>query len=246
MRTLALSLGNTSIFAGVFAGERLVKSFRLPSAQLATLPRRVGPRIDTVGLCSVVPALTPETLRLIRRTWSLEARVLTADAPHGLKIGYRRPRELGTDRLAAAIGAQALFPRRDVIVVDCGTATTVTALRRDGVLLGGVIFPGATLWAEMLATRTAQLPRVPLARRTAAIGRSPREGIASGIFFGQAGAIRETVAQIRREAFGRRAVAVIGTGGHAPWFAREKLFTQLEPDLILRGLRAFAMSGRSA
>lgn len=240
MRILALSLGNTSVFAGVFSGERLVRSFRLPHAKLSALPRRVGRQIDAVALCSVVPALTPRALQLVRRTWKLDAAVLTADAPHGLTIGYRRPRELGTDRLAAAIGARALFPRRDLIVVDCGTATTVTALRRDGALLGGLIFPGATLWADLLATRTAQLPRVKPTRRLNAIGRSPREGIASGIFFGQLGALRETVEQVRREAFGKRAALVIGTGGHAPWFSREKLFTHEEPELILRGLCAFA------
>lgn len=246
MRTLALSLGNTSLFAGVFSGERLVQAFRLPHASLSSLPRRVGRSLDAVALCSVVPALTPRALSLIRRTWKLNADVLTADAPHGLTIRYRRPRELGTDRLAAAIGARALFPRRDLIVVDCGTATTVTALRRDGVLLGGLIFPGATLWADLLATRTAQLPHVQPTRRVAAIGRSPREGIASGIFFGQLGAIRETVEQVRREAFGKRAALVIGTGGHAPWFSREKLFTHAEPELILRGLCAFATAGHDA
>lgn len=242
MRTLALNIGNTSLFAGVFAGAKLVASFRLPPADLVTLPRRVRGRIERAALCSVVPALTPDGLRLIQRTWRIEARVLTADAAHGLTIGYRRPRELGADRVATALGARALFPRTHAIVVDCGTATTVTALRRDGTILGGVIFPGLALWPEMLAARTAQLPRVALARPVAALGRSPPEGIASGVYHGQLGAIRETVARVRAEAFGRGACVVIGTGGNAGRFAQERVFDEIVPALGLRGLAEFAAS----
>ena len=199
-------------------------------------------RIDGAALCSVVPALTIPVARHLQRTFGVTPLVLTADAPHGLKISYRRPCELVTDRLAAALGAQTLFPGENVIVVDCGTATTVTALRRDGFLAGGAIFPGLSLWADLLAIRTAQLPRIALPQSVAAIGRSPREAMASGLYHGHAGAIRELVQRVHAEAFGRQKAVVLGTGGHAPRFAREKLFTVLAPDLILTGLRAFAAS----
>jgi len=249
MRTLVLNLGNTSLFAGAFSDGRLTARFRVPIRETVTargfarlVARRVRGRIDRAVLCSVVPALTAPIARHIKHTFGIAPEVLTADAPHGFKIGYRRPRELGTDRLAAALGAQALFPGQNVIVVDCGTATTVTALRRDGVLPGGAIFPGLSLWADLLATRTARLPRIALPQAVAAIGRSPREAIASGLYHGHAGAIRELIQRIHAEAFGHQKAVVIGTGGHAPRFAREKLFTVLAPDLILTGLRAFAAS----
>jgi type III pantothenate kinase len=96
------------------------------------------------------------------------------------------------------------------------------------------------LWSEMLAARTAQLPEVLPVRRPAPLGRSPREAIASGLFHGHAGAIRELVQVVARDAFGKAPAVVVGTGGNAPRFAREKLFTELSPDLILIGLRAFA------
>lgn len=240
MRTLVLSIGNTSLFCGIFVGEKLTSSFRLPPARLIELPGRARGRIERVVLCSVVPALTPDVQRLIRRVWSLEAHILTADSSHGLDIRYRNPRELGADRVAAALGARALFPRKNVIVVDCGTATTVTALHRDGAILGGAIFPGAALWPRMLATRTAQLPTVSLRRPRDALGRSPKDAIASGIFFGQVGAIRETVARVQAEAFPRSTATILGTGGNAPLFASENVFAHLEPALALQGLHAFS------
>lgn len=241
MRTLVLCLGNTSILGGVAAGRRL-RAFRVPRADLAALTEelaRAG-EIDRAVLCSVVPAATAKVVRLVTRATGIAPVPLTADAAHGLTIGYREPRRLGTDRLAAALGARARFPGQNVIVVDCGTATTVTALRADGRLAGGAILPGMTLASAALARGTAQLPAVPAKRPRRALGRSPEEAIASGIFFGQAGAIRAVVAAVAREAFGREAFVVVGTGGQAPALKGQKLFTVLEPALILHGLRTFA------
>lgn len=241
MRTLTLCLGNSSLFGGVFAG-RSVTPFRLERAKWAGLKpilREAGP-INRAVLCSVVPALTKSVTALIRRETGLAAAELTAESPHGLVIGYRQPGRLGTDRLAAALGARAKFAGENVIVVDCGTATTVTALQHGRTLAGGAILPGFSLWPEMLARRTAQLPKIAPGRPAAALGRSPEEAIASGIFFGHVGAIREVTAAVAREAFGREQFIVAGTGGHALELRREKLFTVFEPELILHGLLSFA------
>lgn len=244
---LVLNLGNTSLFGGVFTDGKLRKNFRVPigvganSGKLQrVLTTHARGKIDGVALCSVVPALTPKIVAVLRRQFGVASQILTADAPHGLKIGYRQPSELGTDRLAAALGARSLFPKRNVIVIDCGTATTVTALHRDGTLLGGAILPGLALWPAMLAARTAQLPEVPAAKPRTALGRSTREALQSGFFHGHAGAMRELVGRIRGEAFGRAEAIVIGTGGHAARFAGEKIFDRLEPDLVLAGLHDFS------
>lgn len=240
--TLVVGIGNTSLFCGVFSGTRRERTFRLRNSEISQLPVRIAAHVDCAVVCSVVPKLTTKLCALIRREWKCEAQVLTADGPHGLAIGYRRPRELGTDRLAAALGARAAYPHDNVIVIDCGTATTVTALRRDGTLLGGAILPGLSLWPEMLVARTAQLPAVPVSRPRLALGRSTQEAITSGVFFGHVGAIREVVARVRAEAFGRLPTIVIGTGGHAALLRREKLFTIIKPDIVLTGLLAFGRS----
>jgi type III pantothenate kinase len=247
MRTLVLNLGNTTLFGGVFAEGRLVRRFRFPMREIATpaaFARRVGPalrgRIDRAALASVVPALTARIRRSVTMACGVVPRLLTAETATGLTHGYRRPRELGTDRLAAALGARTLYSGKNVIVVDCGTATTLTALSAAGRVAGGAILPGYGLWGEVLAARTAQLPRVAGAPPRRALGRSPREAIASGLHFGHAGAIRELAARIAREAFGTEPVVVIGTGGNAARFARENLFADLVPDLILIGLQSFA------
>lgn len=248
MNILVLNLGNTSLFGGVFEQGKLRRSFRVPVGQAVTtagFARHVKPlikgEVSAVALASVVPKHTSALMYAVWHHLGVAADLLTVDAAHGLKIGYYRPRELGTDRLAAILGARALYPRQNVMVVDCGTATTVTALDRSGTLLGGAILPGLALLAEVLAARTAQLPHIAPTRPKRALGRGTAEGIASGVFYGHVGAIREVVARIRAEAFGRAKVVVLGTGGNAELLGRENLFTRQEPNLILFGLQDFVL-----
>jgi type III pantothenate kinase len=238
--TLVIAIGNTSLFCGVFDPTGQLASFRLPTSDLPRVARRVIGSIERAAVCSVVPAMTPDVLRYVKRNWNVDADVLSWNAPHGLTIGYQQPGELGADRIAAAIGARKFYPGKNIIVVDCGTATTVTATRHDGRVMGGSIIPGLSMWPDMLASRTALLPRVEVRRPKAALGRTTESGIAAGVFFGHVGAIRECVSRVRAEAFRGGRCVVIATGGEAEHFAGEKLFTTIAPDLILHGLRAFA------
>jgi len=244
MKTLVLDRGNSTLFAGVLRDDKLLRSARIeggcgaPTLRLMKLARG---KVDRVALCSVVPNETDRLVTWVKKTLAIEPAVLTPLADHGLKLAYRHPAELGADRLANALGAAKLYPGRNVIVVDCGTATTLTLLRRDGCLLGGTIMPGVALWADMLAQRTARLPAAELQWPRQAVGRDTHAALRSGILHGHTGAIRELIQQCRREAFGRASVVVLGTGGAVTHFNSQSLFTALELGLILHGLQAFAL-----
>jgi len=267
-RTLALDLGNSTLAVGVFEADRLVKHFRLPgNATAAQVTRRAGKHFDAVAVSSVVPTRTATLLAALETALGLRPLHLTptASAKHGLKLRYRRPAQLGADRLAAALGARKLHPQQNLIIVDCGTATTLTFLNRNGELLGGAILPGLALWPEALARATAKLPHVKLplppqtdARLQAALATDTVNAIRAGALYGHAGAIRELVELGAQEAFGLRnatlakdapqrgrapikqAVTVIGTGGQAAHFAAQSCFTVTEPALTLHGLQAYA------
>ena len=247
MRVLLLNLGNTTLLGGVITLGRLERRFRTPLADVRTGPKlrrflaaEVRGPFDRAALCSVVPELTLPACAAVKRALGVTPRVLRAENAHSLRIAYKRPRELGADRVAAALGAHTSYPGRDKIVVDFGTATTVTAVKADGTVAGGAILPGFGLWAEMLAARTAQLPKVAGAAPRTAVGRTPREAIAAGLHFGHAGAVRELVTRVSREVYGRKRPLVLGTGGNADRFHHDNLFAEHVPDLILLGLHAFA------
>ena len=118
----------------------------------------------------------------------------------GVRNGYRKPAQLGSDRFAAAIGARHTLPGRAVVIATCGTATTVDALDADGVFKGGMILPGLGLMASSLARGTAQLPQVAdIASLPAGFADNTDDAILSGCLAAQAGAIERAVALLNAD-----------------------------------------------
>lgn len=153
----------------------------------------------------------------------------------GLRNGYREPQRLGCDRFAAAIGARALAPGQDLVVATCGTATTVDAVRADGLFVGGMILPGLMLMASSLARNTAQLPQVAHgATLPPLFGDNTDDAIVSGCLSAQAGAIERAVA-------GLKAQACIVSGGAAPYIVPAlKLACLAVDNIVLVGLQVAA------
>ena len=139
MKTLVLEQGNSTLFAGVFRDDKLMRSARITKNVSAEIDRLARGKVDRIALCSVVPKQTPLLASLIKKLFGSAPLVLTSKSDHGLQVAYEQPAKLGDDRLANSIGAQKLYPNKNVIVVDCGSATTLTLLHRDGALLGGSI-----------------------------------------------------------------------------------------------------------
>ena len=245
---LGLDIGNSQLHGGVF-GDGMRLQFRKTTHPLGSSDEfgvfftavlrenGVDPAaIRRVAICSVVPpALYPIRSACVKY-FKCEPFVLQAGVKTGLKVKYRNPHEVGADRIAGAIGATLRRPRSNVIVVDCGTATTLDVVTAEGDYLGGAIFPGVGISVETLAGRTAKLPTVEITRPAMALGRSTIESIQSGVYHGQAGAIRRLVDEIAREAFAGAPHSVIGTGGFARLLESERLFDEVVPELVLLGL----------
>jgi type III pantothenate kinase len=250
---LCLDIGNSQIHGGVFEGTRLRAQFRKTTHPLgssdefgvffATVLRENGvdpAAIHRVALCTVVPAALFPIRGACLKYLRSEPFVLQAGVKTGLKVRYRNPHEVGADRIANAIAAIHRHPGRNLIIVDCGTATTFDVVTSDADYLGGAILPGIGVSAESLASRTAKLPHVEIARPEAALGRTTVESIQSGLYFSQVGAIRVLTAELAREGFAADSAQrahIIGTGGFARLFERENLFDEIIPELVLHGLR---------
>jgi type III pantothenate kinase len=247
---LCLDVGNTQLYCGVYAEDTLVSQFRRTSAArassdelgvflLAALRENgIDPKqISRIALSSVVPDMLYSLRSCCQKYFRLEPLVLRPGVKTGLKIRYKDPKEVGADRIADAVGALKLFPGRNLIVVDFGTATTLTAITRNGEFLGGSILPGVRLGLDALVERTAQLPAVEIVPASHAIGRSTVESIQNGLYWGNVGMIKELTARMTAEAFADEAPLIIGTGGFSHLFDNEQLFDAVVPELILVGLR---------
>jgi type III pantothenate kinase len=145
------------------------------------------------------------------------------------------PEELGADRIATAAAAYELY-RGPVVVVDFGTATTITAVDRRGALIGGTIMPGLGLMNRALGEGTSKLKEVPLDAPGSVLGSDTARSICAGLFFGTAGAVDRIIAEIEEET-GAGFGAVI-TGGYSRMMKNYlKRHYDIRPFLIFEGLR---------
>lgn len=257
---LCLDVGNTLVVGGVFDADDLRLQFRQATGPIHTSDEfgiflRAALRengiepaaIDEIAFCSVVPDVVHSLRNACLKYFDVEPFILQAGVRTGLKIKYRNPLEVGSDRIADAIAAIDRFPDEDIVIVDFGTATTIEVVTKDREYLGGAILPGLRLSMEALEGNTAKLPSVEIVRPEAAVGRSTAESIQAGLYFGTLGGLERLITRIRQEEFGGRKPIVIGTGGFSSMFRDEDLFDHIVPDLLLRGLLlALRMNSRHA
>ncbi len=253
---LALDVGNSQIYGGVFENEKMRLQFRKNSRQgnssdeLGMFLRGVlkengidPSAIHQIAVCSVVPDVIHSLRGACSKYFDLNPFILQAGAKTGLKIKYRNPVEVGADRIANSIGAAHLFPGKNHIIVDFGTATTVCVINSEKEYLGGVILAGLRLSMEALEAHTAKLPSVEFVAPNEIVGRSTVESIQSGLYFGNLCMLRELSREIKKKYLENRESIVIGTGGFSRLFEKEKIFDALVPELVLIGLnRALKMN----
>ncbi len=244
-----MDVGNTNIKTAVFSGDRIVKRWRcatdpaMTSDQygiiMADLFRYHGldmRDISGIMISSVVPTINYTIEHMCRDYFDVEPRLLAPGMKTGLNIRYENPRELGSDRIANAVAAAALYGG-PCIFIDFGTATTYGVLSANNEFLGGAIGPGMRMMNRALATGTAKLPSIELVMPQQAIGRTTVTNIQTGILYGYIGSIERIVMQMKRE-IGREDVRVVATGGMAYLVTdHTAVIDEINPDLTLTGLR---------
>lgn len=244
---LAIDIGNTNIVIGCMDREEVLFTERLStdpaktSMEYAILFRvaldmhQIDPvLIAGAIISSVVPQITPVVRTALRKTTGRQAYVLGPGTRTGLNIRIDDPSSVGADLVAGAVGALALF-KPPLVVVDMGTATTLSVVDRDGNYIGGTIMPGLRLSLTSLVSRTSMLQGTSLDVPKHVIGSSTAEAMRSGIVLGHAAAIDGLLDRVEEE-LGEK-VTVVATGGLASKVipcCRHKI--TLDNALLLTGL----------
>ena len=252
---LTVSIGNTNIHLGVFAGfgdhAELVRDWRIhtePNYTSDELAMRLRgllgadvEQVTAVATLSTVPSLLREMRVMLPRYFGNGPHILLEPGVRtGVPLLVDNPKEIGTDRVANALAAHENFPGRPCIVVACGTATVVDAVSATGELLGGAIAPGINIGVEALSEYTVTVRKVELRPPRGVIGKNTVEALQSGILYGFAGQIDGLVNRVRRDVpgFDGPDVAVVATGYLAPlMYGEAATLTDHHPHLTLDGLR---------
>ncbi len=251
-RILVLDVGNTNIKIGVARESVLESSFCLPTPERVTVDS-LGLQIDGLLTAfgfsrkeitawvasSVVPRLDQAISGAGRRWCSCPVYFVPADIPLPINNRYKRPQEVGADRLVSAYSATRMFSVETCIVVDFGTATTLDCIQGSN-YLGGLICPGVLSSIRALGTQTAKLPQVSLNRRKEGfsdikIGESTKESLENGLLFGFSSMIQGLCSRLK-DIIGRES-RVVATGGLAESIAAVcPEIDNVCDDLLLKGL----------
>jgi type III pantothenate kinase len=244
---LAIDVGNSTTEFGIYEANKILLRWRIITRNRTgdelclivtshCLSGHVAlPDKGDCVICSVVPPLTQGFTDMVMKLFGKEPLIVDSSLDTGLRILYRDPLSVGSDRLATAVGAVERFGR-PIIVVDMGTATTFDIVSDSGDYLGGAIAPGVGTAAEELFRRAARLPRVELKKPQSVIGQSTEESLQAGIVFGAAALIDGILVRIFEE-LGTRP-PVVATGGYASLIAPQCThITNVEDALVLDGLR---------
>lgn len=246
---LAVDVGNTQTHLGAFQGDELVEHWRFQTragmtadeladrlAGLLALRDIDLADLDAAIVSSVVPPLGREYEQLAQRYLGRPCLAVGPGIKTGMAIRIDNPQEVGADRLVNAVAAYERF-RSACVVVDFGTGINFDAVSGHGEYLGGAIAPGIEISLSALAERAARIPRIDLQEPDAAIGRSSRAAIQSGIVYGFAGLVDGILRRLEAELeYG--SVNFIATGGLAsaivPFCER---IHEVDDLLTLTGLR---------
>jgi type III pantothenate kinase len=192
---LAINIGNTTTTFGLFNKDRLFKVIHQSTGK-RTLPV-ILTRLPVKGVIvsSVVPSLNKVLNKELKAHWGLLPLYVSSGLNLGLRLHYRTPEKLGSDRIANIVGGYQKY-HYPLLIIDSGTATTFDILSKRGDYLGGVIAPGLPIFRNGLTKMTAQLPCVSLNWRKEVIGKDTRSCLLSGIKIGYQGMVEKIVERI--------------------------------------------------
>lgn len=245
---IAIDIGNTNIHIGIFDTKKLLGAFyvgtdhtRSGDEYAITVKALIEGNgfsvleCDGVIIGSVCPDITPKLLYAIKKLTSAQ---ITTVGP-GIKTGYPikvdNPSELGADLVANAAGALDMSGS-PAIIVDFGTATTISAVDKNKAFAGCYIMPGIQMSLNSL-NQTGLLPTVIADESFPVLAKNSQDAMKSGVIFGQVMAVEGFVETYKRELDLPSTTPVFVTGGFAPMLLTYfRIKVKYVENLTLKGL----------
>lgn len=220
---LTVDIGNSIITLGGFsdtepefvsrmATDPSLTSDEYASKILAILSLRgsVASKVEGAIIASVVPQLNTVLKGALKSLFGVDALIVGPGVKTGVPIRCDVPSTVGADLICLAVAVKELYTS-PALVIDLGTVTNMVVIGDDGAFLGCAILPGISLSLDVLAEKTAQLPRVSLEVPASVIGKNTGDCMRSGILYGHAAMMDGMIDKICRE-YGKK-LPIYVTGG---------------------------------
>ncbi|MDE7121960.1 MAG: type III pantothenate kinase, partial [Oscillospiraceae bacterium] len=195
---LAIDVGNTNIVLGCFDNDTILFRERLSTNQQATDLEYISGikmALDMHGIekdliqdaiiSSVVPSVTATLREAVSKYIHKRVMVVNPGIRTGLSIRIDNPAQLGSDLVVDAVAGLQEYPA-PMIIIDMGTATTLSVINEKKQYIGGVITTGMAVSTDALVSRTSQLPKISFEPPKKVIGTNTIDCMKSGILYGTA------------------------------------------------------------
>ena len=194
---LAINVGNTHIVFGVLGDGGLIppvmsmktdekqSSFGYASdiKQILCLSGFDTSAVDGAIISSVVPPVTQIMKDAVKILTGIDALVVGVGVKSGIHILTDDPGTVASDLVATAVGAKEEYGL-PCVIVDMGTATTLTVVDENGRFIGGAFMPGINVSLNALADEAALLPKIDVAMPKKAIASGTVDCMRSGVVYG--------------------------------------------------------------
>ena len=246
---LTIDIGNSNIVLGGVKDDQIVFEARLRTEATKTSDQYCvdlkilmevygvsNKDIEGTIIASVVPQVLNSMRTAIQKLTGKVPLVVGPGLKTGLNILLENPGQTGADLVVADVAALREH-KPPLIVIDMGTATTMSVLDKIGAHIGGCIIPGVKISMDALTDKTALLPGLQLDQPKKAIGRNTIDAMRSGIMLGTACMLDGMVERMEAE-LGCKTTVIV-TGGIAKFIVPMcKTPMIYDKDLIIKGLAA--------
>lgn len=245
---LAVDIGNTNIVFGcvdendnIVVFERISTNHNATATEYASLIKNILEMnnfcckdIDDAVMSSVVPSVTNTVKEAVKKLFGVETLVVGAGVKTGLNIIIDNPKQLGSDQAVDAVAAINTYPV-PLIIIDMGTATTVSVVDKNKNYIGGLIMTGMGVATDALIQRTAQLPKIDFELPPNIIGTNTIDCMKSGVLYSNACALDGIIERIEEEL--GESCTTVATGGLSSVvvpLCRKNI--TIDKDLLIKGL----------
>lgn len=244
---LAIDVGNTNIVLGLIREGSIEKIYRFHTntqetdteyaIKFSQLLEMLGVKPGALEGCiisSVVPQVTEVLKSALLGLTGAEPMVVGPGMKTGLNVRIDDPATLGADLAVGSIAALEYYGG-PAIVIDLGTATTITLVDESRSFRGGAILPGIKISYGALTSGTSLLPQISIIPPKRVVATNTVDCMRSGAVYGTAAMIDGMIERMEEE-FGKKCV-IVATGGLAssviPYCRHEIV---CDDDLLLKGL----------
>ncbi len=244
---LAIDMGNSNITIGgideerTYFEERITTNHQETGLEYAVKLKNILEiyhielsEIEGAIVSSVVPPLNAAISSAVKKLFGFRPMLVGSGMKTGMNILMDNPKTVGSDLIVDAVAAVKEYPC-PIIIIDMGTATTMSVVDKKGSYTGGVILPGLKVSLDSLSSKTAQLPYISLDIPDKVIGKNTIDCMRSGIMYGSAGMLDGIIDRMAEEL--GEMPSIVATGGLARFvtpLCRHKII--YDETLLLKGL----------